>query len=59
VEPIVTAVDPLPIVGARHWKIGMPFRQSLEWGSGSRPAATRLIVELALANGVIAAWGAQ
>ena len=29
----------------------MPFRQALEWGSGTRPAATRLIVELTLANG--------
>ena len=31
----------------------MPFRQALEWGSGTRPAATRLIVELTLANGVV------
>lgn len=30
----------------------MPFSQALEWGSGSRPAATRLLVEITLANGV-------
>ena len=30
----------------------MPFREALEWGSGKRPAATRLIVEITLANGV-------
>ena len=47
----MTAPDPLRIVAARHWKVGMPFKQALEWGSGTRPAATRLIVELTLANG--------
>ena len=31
----------------------MPFNQALEWGSGKRPAATRLIVELTLANGAV------
>lgn len=29
----------------------MPFTQALHWGSGTRPAATRLIVELTLADG--------
>ena len=42
---------PQQIVGIRHWKIGMPFKEALEWGSGKRPAATRLVVELTLANG--------
>ena len=31
----------------------MPFVAALEWGSGKRPAATRLIVELRLANGQV------
>lgn len=30
----------------------MPFREALQWGSGVRPAATRLVVEVTLANGV-------
>ncbi len=29
----------------------MPFREALKWGSGARPAATRLVVEVTLANG--------
>lgn len=45
-------VHPMKIVAVRHWKVAMPFREALEWGSGKRPAATRLIVELTLANGV-------
>lgn len=47
----VTLPDPLAIVGCRHWKVAMPFKEALHWGSGRRPAATRLIVELTLANG--------
>lgn len=43
---------PLQIIDVRHWKVAMPFSQALEWGSGSRPAVTRLVVELTLANGV-------
>ncbi|SFM93538.1 mandelate racemase/muconate lactonizing enzyme family protein [Variovorax sp. OV329] len=39
------------IVGFRHWRVAMPFRQPLAWGSGSRPAATRLVVEITLADG--------
>ena len=31
----------------------MPFVSALEWGSGKRPAATRLVVELTLANGQV------
>jgi glucarate dehydratase len=45
-------VHPLQIVALRHWKVAMPFKEALEWGSGKRPAATRLIVEITLANGV-------
>jgi glucarate dehydratase len=44
---------PLQVVTARHWKVAMPFVTALEWGSGKRPAATRLIVELTLANGTV------
>lgn len=44
--------DPLQIVACRHWCVAMPFREALQWGSGSRPAATRLVVEITLANGV-------
>ena len=47
----MTPAHPLQIVAARHWKVAMPFKEALEWGSGKRPAATRLIVELTLANG--------
>lgn len=46
-----TRDDPSQIVGCRHWRVAMPFNQPLAWGSGSRPAATRLVVELTLANG--------
>ena len=45
--------DPLQVVATRHWKVAMPFVTALEWGSGKRPAATRLIVELTLANGTV------
>lgn len=45
-------MHPLQIVALRHWKIGMPFSQALHWGSGKRPAAMRLVVEITLANGV-------
>jgi glucarate dehydratase len=44
-------MDPMQIVALRHWKVGMPFKQALHWGSGKRPAATRLIVEITLADG--------
>jgi L-rhamnonate dehydratase len=43
---------PLRIVSVRHWKVAMPFKEALQWGSGKRPAATRLVVELTLANGI-------
>lgn len=39
-------------MACRHWKVAMPFREALQWGSGSRPAATRLVVEITLANGI-------
>ncbi len=42
---------PLQIVSTRHWLIGMPFKEALHWGSGRRPAATRVVVELTLADG--------
>ncbi|MDB5851335.1 MAG: hypothetical protein JWP29_5087 [Rhodoferax sp.] len=43
--------DPHRITACRHWKIRMPFNEALHWGSGKRPAATRLVVELTLADG--------
>lgn len=49
----MSATHPLQIVAARHWMVAMPFLSALEWGSGKRPAATRLLVELTLANGQV------
>lgn len=43
---------PLQIVACRHWRVAMPFREALQWGSGARPATTRLVVEITLANGI-------
>ena len=43
----MTAPHLLQIAATRHWKVGMPFKQALEWGSGTRPAATRLVYDLA------------
>jgi L-rhamnonate dehydratase len=48
----VSALHPLQIIHIRHWKIRMPFKEALHWGSGRRPAATRLVVEIELANGI-------
>jgi glucarate dehydratase len=47
------AIDPLHIVALRHWKVAMPFHTPLQWGSGTRPAATRLVVQITLANGAV------
>ena len=46
-------IHPLQIVAVRHWKVAMPFHTPLQWGSGTRPAATRLVVEVRLAGGVV------
>ena len=46
----MTAPDPVQSAVTRHWTVGMPFTQALEWGLGTRPVATRLVVELTLAN---------
>lgn len=46
------ARHPLDVVACRHWRVAMPFREALKWGSGARPAATRIVVEVTLANGV-------
>lgn len=43
--------SPLQIIACRHWQVAMPFKEALQWGSGARPAATRLVVEITLANG--------
>lgn len=43
--------SPLQIIACRHWQVAMPFREALQWGSGARPAATRLVVEITLADG--------
>ncbi len=47
----MNSVHPLQVVACRHWRVAMPFREALKWGSGARPAANRLIVEVTLANG--------
>lgn len=47
----MSAPHPLQVVACRHWRVAMPFREALKWGSGARPAATRLVVEVTLANG--------
>ncbi|MBC7702734.1 MAG: hypothetical protein H7274_02160 [Rhodoferax sp.] len=39
----MTAPESLQSAAARHWKVGMPFKQALEQGSGTRLAATRLV----------------
>jgi glucarate dehydratase len=45
--------DPaLEVVGARRWMVRMPFHAPMEWASGSRPGATRLIVEIETRSGV-------
>jgi glucarate dehydratase len=51
-DPSSFTAHPLQIVACRHWLVAMPFREALQWGSGARPAATRLLVEITLANGV-------
>ena len=51
-DPSSSPAHPLQIVACRHWLVAMPFREALQWGSGARPAATRLLVEITLANGV-------
>ncbi|WP_376094486.1 mandelate racemase/muconate lactonizing enzyme family protein [Roseomonas sp. CCTCC AB2023176] len=48
--------DALRIVEARHWMVRMPFRSEMEWASGRRSGATRLIVRLRTADGTVG-WG--
>lgn len=48
--------DPLRIVAFRHWMLRVPFRSDLEWASGRRTGATRLVVRLETAGGAIG-WG--
>jgi glucarate dehydratase len=48
--------DGLRIVEARHWMVHMPFRSEMEWASGRRSGATRLVVRLTTANGTVG-WG--
>lgn len=47
----MSRTDALQITHCRHWKVSMPFSEALHWGSGRRPAATRLVVEITLADG--------
>ncbi|MDO9403743.1 MAG: mandelate racemase/muconate lactonizing enzyme family protein [Polaromonas sp.] len=47
----MSRTDALQITSCRHWKVSMPFSEALHWGSGRRPAATRLVVEITLADG--------
>ena len=39
------------VVEARHWLVKMPFSAPIEWASGKRDGATRLIVELVCEDG--------
>ena len=43
----MTAPESLQSAVTRHWTVGMPFTQALEWGLGTRPVATRLVYHLA------------
>jgi glucarate dehydratase len=48
--------DPLRIVSTKHWMLRMPFHSDMEWASGRRSGATRLVVRLETANGTVG-WG--
>jgi glucarate dehydratase len=50
------STDPLRIVAIRHWMVRMPFHTEMEWASGRRSGATRLIVRLETAGGTVG-WG--
>ncbi len=47
---------PLQIVAARHVMVRVPFRELIEWGSGVRTGATRLLVRIETADGAVG-WG--
>ncbi|WP_426954465.1 mandelate racemase/muconate lactonizing enzyme family protein [Muricoccus radiodurans] len=49
-------MDDLRIVSLRHWLVRVPFRTLIEWGSGTRSGATRLIVRVETAGGTVG-WG--
>jgi L-rhamnonate dehydratase len=49
---MTTGDDALRIVSVRHWMVRMPFHAPMEWASGTRPGATRLLVELTTASGI-------
>lgn len=49
-------MDALSIVSAQHWLVRVPFRDLIEWGSGTRSGATRLVVRLETAGGTVG-WG--
>lgn len=49
-------MDHLRIVSTRHWLVRVPFRRLIEWGSGTRSGATRLVVRIETANGTVG-WG--
>ena len=51
-KKIAAAADGSRIAEARHWLVKMPFSAPIEWASGKRDGATRLIVEVACENGV-------
>ena len=44
------------VAEARHWLVKMPFAAPIEWASGKRDGATRLVVEIVCDNGV-RGWG--
>ncbi|UFN49680.1 mandelate racemase/muconate lactonizing enzyme family protein [Roseomonas sp. OT10] len=49
-------MDDLRIASVRHWLVRVPFRKLIEWGSGTRSGATRLVVRIETAGGVVG-WG--
>jgi glucarate dehydratase len=49
-------MDALRITAIRHWMLRVPFLTDMEWGSGRRSGATRLVVRLETAGGVVG-WG--
>ena len=50
-KPSAASDNGARIAEARHWLVKMPFCAPIEWASGKRDGATRLIVEVVCENG--------
>jgi len=46
-----TGADGSRVVAARAWMVRVPFTRPMEWASGTRPGATRLVVRIETADG--------